>query len=463
MGGKSSTQTTKQTNEPPQWAKPMLTTGADALLKLFEQGKGFNVYGGSTVAPQSDATLNALGSLSSPTSANMLNQWGVGAGNNALNVINNNGLTGSDRSSISMLGNLARRAKTAGGTASDAAQTASDAAAAAGAAALRTRTPTAGENYLTATARGDYLKGSPWLNEAMDAGSLDIANDVSSVMSGMGRYGSGAHQGVVGDSVGDFRRDMLNDNFSRERGLMTSAADSLIGAEQGRMGLEQGFMGQQQGFMGQQQGFMGQQQGFMGVEGSAASGKSDISNRGLQTALGYTNALPAIQNAATAGSRNQLMAGGMTDAFNQRVLDDEVNRWRQNDMSEWERAAALLSGGVTAAGPWGTQNATTTTTQPFNPFSMLGGLGSLFAPFMQTSAMSDVDQKDDISRYGTTPGGFPVYTFTFKDGIERGPWFVPVDGDIKSAGVLAQEVAETMPDAVSSVDGILYVDYAKIH
>lgn len=65
MGSKS-TKTT-QTNEPPSWAKPMLTRAAKDAQALYEQGKGYNTYTGPTQAPLSDPTLSGMNSLLAAT------------------------------------------------------------------------------------------------------------------------------------------------------------------------------------------------------------------------------------------------------------------------------------------------------------------------------------------------------------------------------------------------------------
>lgn len=63
--GKSTT--SKQTSEPPAWAKPLLTKAASEGMRLYDDGAGYNVYGGPSQAPLSDATLGGMNSLLAAT------------------------------------------------------------------------------------------------------------------------------------------------------------------------------------------------------------------------------------------------------------------------------------------------------------------------------------------------------------------------------------------------------------
>lgn len=67
MGGKSSKQETKQTNEPPAWAKPALQRAGQDALKLYESGSGYNTYTGPTQAPLSDVTLGGMNNMLAAT------------------------------------------------------------------------------------------------------------------------------------------------------------------------------------------------------------------------------------------------------------------------------------------------------------------------------------------------------------------------------------------------------------
>lgn len=86
-----------------------------------------------------------------------------------------------------------------------------------------------GLNQLTGSASGDYLNGNPYLTQMLDKAGADTANQVNQQFSAAGRYGSGAHSGTLAKEVGNTRMAALMDNYNRERGYQTQAANTLFG------------------------------------------------------------------------------------------------------------------------------------------------------------------------------------------------------------------------------------------
>jgi hypothetical protein len=69
----------------------------------------------------------------------------------------------------------------------------------------------------------------------------------------------------------------------------------------------------------------------------------------------------------------------------------------------------------------------------------------------QTTAISDMRLKRDVTRVGSLPNGLSLYRYRYL-------W-----SDTAFVGVMAQEVAETGPDAVKpGPSGYLRVDYARL-
>lgn len=95
-------------------------------------------------------------------------------------------------------------------------------------------TAQAGIDGLQGYARGDYINGgSPQFNRALDFQSQQTADDVNRQFSGMGRYGSGDHAGVLASQIGNQRDNAMQQEIARQQGLQQSAAGQLIGAGQG--------------------------------------------------------------------------------------------------------------------------------------------------------------------------------------------------------------------------------------
>ncbi|MBT8449281.1 MAG: tail fiber domain-containing protein [Gammaproteobacteria bacterium] len=76
--------------------------------------------------------------------------------------------------------------------------------------------------------------------------------------------------------------------------------------------------------------------------------------------------------------------------------------------------------------------------------SSLGGIASL------TSVLSDIRAKENIKRVGKTDSGLNVYTYNYKGHPQT------------HMGVMAQEVEESIPEAVHEFNGLKTVDYTKV-
>lgn len=216
--------------------------------------------------------------------------------------------------------------------------------------------PGAVEQNLAGTARGDFLNGSPFLDDIITRSNRAIGDRTDAMFSAGGRFGSGAHQGVLADSIGANTANILNQNFQSERDRQLQAA-SAIGNEQ--------------------QGRMGQQLGAAGGLTQSQLGAAGLEDRGFQNMLGMISALPTIQNNKVFDANQQMQVGGMIDQEAQARLTDAINQWQRADMEPWARLGGLISGATGAAGNFGTQTGTAQTTTPFNPLQGLGLLGSI--------------------------------------------------------------------------------------
>ena len=82
--------------------------------------------------------------------------------------------------------------------------------------------------------------------------------------------------------------------------------------------------------------------------------------------------------------------------------------------------------------------------------TILSGIGNAVTSATQTAALaSDINLKEDIE-FISNEKGFNIYEFTYKGYKGR------------YRGVIAQEVYKTRPDAVTMVDGLMYVLYDKL-
>lgn len=209
--------------------------------------------------------------------------------------------------------------------------------------------PGAAQQYLSGTAGGDFLNGSPYLDDIITRSNQQIGDQTNQLFSGAGRYGSGVHQGTLASAIGSNTSNILNQNYQSERDRQLQAAGAISGEQQGRLGTQM----------------------------QANIGAAGLDNQGFTNMLGMIQQLPTIQDNKTYDARQQMQVGGMIDQSAQNQLNDLISQWQKGDMEDWSRLGGLISGATGAAGNYGTQTGTQQTTTPFNPLQGLGLLGSI--------------------------------------------------------------------------------------
>lgn len=82
---------------------------------------------------------------------------------------------------------------------------------------------------------GDRLNGNPYLDAVIGKGREGIRDSVNDIFGTAGRFGSGAHQGIMADRIGDYENQMRFQNYGMERGYQQDAigdAQNLMGGSQ---------------------------------------------------------------------------------------------------------------------------------------------------------------------------------------------------------------------------------------
>lgn len=82
----------------------------------------------------------------------------------------------------------------------------------------------AGEGYLSDVIGGDYLNSNPYLDAMYNKAAGKVGANVAGYFSGKGRYGSGAHQGVLQEGLNNLATDIYGGNYNAERARQQSAA-----------------------------------------------------------------------------------------------------------------------------------------------------------------------------------------------------------------------------------------------
>lgn len=306
----------------------------------------------------------------------------------------------------------------------------------------------AANQYLTSTANGDYLNGSPYLDSIISKGASDIANQTNNMFAAGGRYGSGANQGVLSDSIANYANNLRNENYQAERQNQLSAANALESAQQGRLGIQNSAasgLANVQGQNAQNQLSANQALGSLGQNSftnqlNAQTGAANIENQGMNNMLNMISQLGNVQNNKMFDSNQQTQIGNTIDQRTQQGLNDLINQWTNSDNEDWARLGGLLSAAQGSAGSYGTQSQTSS-----QPANILGALGSLISKWP-----SDRRLKENIAPVGER-NGFKLYEWNYRGMTKR--W----------RGVMADEVAKIRPDAVErGSDGYDLVDYSKL-
>jgi hypothetical protein len=180
------------------------------------------------------------------------------------------------------------------------------------------------------------------------------------------------------------------------------------------------------------------------------------SNQGLMQAGQFgMDAIGNAQNLAQTGFGQGQLAGGLFQGQNQAELD--ANR-AQFDEGLANRLAVLgqLTNNNASGQGFKSIAGVTPGAQSQSLASQLGGLALGAASAWKT--FSDIRMKENVSKIGETGAGLGVYSFEYK------PEFKDVAGHGSFIGVMAQEVEQVIPEAVSVADnGYMMVDYSKVN
>lgn len=87
----------------------------------------------------------------------------------------------------------------------------------------------AGQTALTASANGSMLGSNPYLDSVLKTAGQRTADQVNAQFSGAGRFGSGAHTGVLTDRIGQQETQARMQNYDAERTRQMQAAGLLQG------------------------------------------------------------------------------------------------------------------------------------------------------------------------------------------------------------------------------------------
>ncbi|WP_273721062.1 tail fiber domain-containing protein [Bartonella sp. ML71XJBT] len=298
-------QTTTQTNAPPAWAADIFKKASAQALDLYNKGIGGNVYQGERIAGLGSMTQNALTGLQQAASQYnnpALTQW--------LNA------------------------------------------------------PTQSAHNLLGMAKGDWIGGNSKFNAALQNALSQTSDAINQSMSGAGRYGSGAHTGVLADELGALATKASAEQYNQDvRNMMN--ANQMI-------------------------------------------------DRSLYDQVNAANNYYQGQSSAQS---NALKGGLIQDMNQQNMLDAQRQKWAEQDNQGWNRLEQLLGVGTKAAGNYGTTSGKSTTMPSVtkDPLrdaqQVLGLVGGILG-------LSDVRAKENILPE-RKKNGYSLYSFNYKGNPQR--------------------------------------------
>lgn len=379
LAGSGSNKTQTQQSGPPAWQVPYLQQGMDDAANLYRNSPQ-QYYPGSTVAPMSQATLNALSGMSQPNGV-----WG-----NVSNYLMNS--VGSSPGAAQVPGQMQGIQQAMSGQYGD--PTGMGAASSGyynntlqgqngySAANVEAPNPYSAANngereYAQSVLGGQYLNSNPYADRIASQIGDDIQARVGSQFAGAGRSMSGAAARAMAEQTGDATANFRGGLYENERNRMTQAGD-LLNSISGRADQASQFNNSMAANIGQnnaqRQDAAGQfnasnmanaagnaQQGFYQGQGNQLQGLSlglnaadslagrmdQASQFGQQFDLNALGMLPGLDNQRRLGNSDMLAAGGMLDAYGQAQLTDQVNRWNYDQNQPFaniERYLAMVGG-----------------------------------------------------------------------------------------------------------------------
>ncbi len=269
----------------------------------------------------------------------------------------------------------------------------------------------AAKSGLMPYATGEYVgKPNPYMEQAVTNAMGLASNAANQQFSGAGRYGSGAHAGALGTSLGRIAADAYMGDYNQQQQNQLNASQALGGLASSQLG--------------------GAVSGYGALAG--------IGQQGISNTNAMLGAIPSWQQAQGADAQTLANIGGQRMDYQQQLIDAA-------NENPWQRVGNLAQIATGIGGMGGTATGVTKTDNPFGAAgAVLGGLGT----FANLFKVSDERAKENIKPVGKLDNGLPVYAYNYKgDGTPE-------------IGLLAQEVEKVIPKAVETrPDGLKAVRY----
>lgn len=355
MPGGTQQTTTSTSAKPYKKSEPLINQGLSDAFDLYRNGVGSQVDTSSHVVPFSKFDTTAYGNLNQIANQN---SGGRGLQGNLQDIINGGGFNNYQSNALGNMQGQLRGLGTNGLTGSQdkVMNRFQDQLKNLGRDGLTNVQDQALKNYQT-TANSDYsLDANPGARGVLNGEIRDTTNAVNLNAAANGRYGSGVHEGVLAQKVGDLSNSFRYNDFNNFLGRKDAANQNMAGLSQQGLGNVQGFGGAINALG---------QQGFQNRQGLSSS----LFNAG-QAGLGnMTSAYAGMQAPET----TRLGIGQAYDQKYADMINDRSRIFQAQQSAPWDQIGRLLNV-ANLNGQYKDQSGTTVAPGP-NPFlQTLGGV-----------------------------------------------------------------------------------------
>lgn len=235
-----------------------------------------------------------------------------------------------------------------------------------------------GSGYNPSTSSGNfnqYMSGTnPHLDAMVDKSMNKVGDQVNSLFSKAGRYGSEAHQDTFTEGLGDVANSMYGAQYNNDRNRGLSAANSVSGIEQQDLSRQANQFNQQNSNLMQagnainNQYNTGQNTALNATNSQNSYGQNDLSRR-LQ-AIGMA---PGMAQNDYADAGKLLGIGEVVEGYQNRENQDQMARWNFNQQQPFNRVNNYANLATQFGGMGGTTTGNGTQTAPGNTWQQNAG------------------------------------------------------------------------------------------
>ncbi len=259
---------------------------------------------------------------------------------------------------------------------------------------------------------------NPFLDAQFNRAASQVRDNTSAMFSKAGRYGSVAHQDQLSDSLGDMANNFYGQAYETDANRRFGAAEALGARQAGDINRN------------------------LGAQSTAAGLNQGANSQAMQAA----GMMPMLNDYAGANNRGLIELGAMREGMAGQQLQDSMNRWNFGQNAGWDLLNRYNSTVQPLAGLGGSSTGTQPSSGP-STLQTVAGLGMTAA-----GIFSDRRLKLDIKPKGEKLG-HKWYEFRYNTDAP----------EIIREGVMAQDILETNPEAVSvDASGHYKVNYSML-